>query len=292
MSWFARVSDIGSLVRERATSTIEQARTQLAQTNFPTIVLPTDSAERLQHFGSRLTAILGPDDDNFDDHFHTEKLDTTNSQVNTAADTSIGAAHLAELDDDETAESELLIPMNTTAAAAAAHNEQRITPIRDIAMTLDLPSLVVTSHNTDDSDRKPLIAAAASNSSRSVLSRPSERLSAFDPRHHDQHNGNAHKQQVQAQQEKIFAAQDEMLSDMRETIRRLGGLSSDINSEVSEHNEMLAEVAEQIDENEDLLQRNTKRIQELINAAPPNHLYIIAVLTTIFIVLLLYLIYS
>ena len=90
------------------------------------------------------------------------------------------------------------------------------------------------------------------------------------------------RQQSQLQ---LFAAQDNLIEDMRGSIARLGELSGDIGSEVREHDALLKEVGEHMDESSGLMEAQRKKLEKILRAAPRYHLYVIAVMTLIVIVL-------
>ena len=89
---------------------------------------------------------------------------------------------------------------------------------------------------------------------------------------------------VQAQVQ-LFAAQDEMMEDMRGSIARLGELSLTIGGEVREHEELLKEVGEDMDESSGLMEMNRRKLEKILRGAPRYHLYAIAALTVVVVVL-------
>ena len=97
------------------------------------------------------------------------------------------------------------------------------------------------------------------------------------------------RQQSTAQ---LFHEQDEVLDSMRGSIARLSELSMDIGREVGEHEAMLAVVGDEMGMSEGLMDTSRKKIERLLKGAPRYHLYAIAVMSLIVVVLLYFILYT
>jgi hypothetical protein len=92
-----------------------------------------------------------------------------------------------------------------------------------------------------------------------------------------------HARQAQVQ---LFAAQEEVMEDMRESIARLGELGAAIGGEVREQGAMLKEMDDGMEESQGLMAVNRRKLEKILQTAPSSHLRIIAVMVLVVGVLL------
>ena len=105
-----------------------------------------------------------------------------------------------------------------------------------------------------------------------------------------EHDAYFHTKQQSTSQ--LFHAQDEVLDSMRGSIARLSELSADIGREVVEHEAMLTEVGEEMGVSEGLMDTSRKKLEKLLKGSPKYHLYVIAVMCLIVVVLLYFILYT
>ena len=93
-------------------------------------------------------------------------------------------------------------------------------------------------------------------------------------------------EQARQAQVQLFAAQEEVMEDMRESIARLGEMGVAIGSEVREQGAMLKEMDDGMGESEGLMAVNRRKLEKILQTAPTSHLRIIAVMVIVVAVLL------
>ena len=204
--------------------------------------------------------------------------------------------------DSDTEQSEQLI----TRASHSAGDSIRDSDVAVLTLDADeveLPSLVVNKTSLQ-MPIKPAARASDSEEAPSLYYTPQQHR-AKQQRDTNGHHSNinhtasssspehdaylSNKQQSTVQ---LFHAQDEVLDSMRGSIARLNELNADIGREVGEHEAMLADVGEEMGVSEGLMDTSRKKIEKLLKGAPRYHLYLIAVMCVIVVVLLYFILYT
>ena len=211
--------------------------------------------------------------------------------------------------DSDTEQSEQLISATAThshhRARQPPHSHANGTSDSDVAVvTLDadelgMPSLVVhktslqtpvklTAHANDSDEAPSLYYTPQQHKAKQQRNTVSNTQSsaAASP------EADAHLHSRQQSTVQLFAEQDTVLDSMRGSIARLSELSGDVGRELGEHEAMLAEVNDEMGVSEGLMDTSRKKVERLLKGAPKYHLYLIAVMCLIVLVLLYFILYT